>query len=167
MDRITTTGVRERLASLTYSLRTMGWKSPSIFTAVLGITLLGTWRIGKLLSLVGSSRRKQEVFEPSLFTKHSEYHSFTTACGHVYPRIRVFYHPHAQATKLPKDIPLLVFMHGLGGNATQFAPLLASLVNIAPCLAIDLPGCGLSDFKPKYAGAYTTAAFAELLCAVI
>ena len=58
-------------------------------------------------------------------------------------------------------------MHGLGGSASQFAPLLTSLVNLAPCMAIDLPGCGLSDFAPNDPRAYTTRAFAELLCAAI
>ena len=68
---------------------------------------------------------------------------------------------------MPLDIPLLVFTHGLGGSAAQFAPLLTSLVNSAPCLAIDLPGCGLSDFKPSEIEAYTLPAFAELLyCAI-
>jgi pimeloyl-ACP methyl ester carboxylesterase/protein-tyrosine phosphatase len=58
-------------------------------------------------------------------------------------------------------------MHGLGGSIAQFAPLLTTLVNTAPCLAIDLPGCGLSDFKPNHLDAYTTTAFAELLFAAI
>lgn len=105
--------------------------------------------------------------EPGLFKKHSGFESFSTPSGHVYPKIRVFYHAHPQAAKLPKDLPLLVFMHGLGGNATQFAPLLTSLVNVAPCLAIDLPGCGLSDFRPNEVSAYTTQALAELLYAAI
>lgn len=49
----------------------------------------------------------------------------------------------------------------------QFAPLLTSLVNAAPCLAIDLPGCGLSDFKPDDPEAYTTVAFAKLVAAAV
>lgn len=77
------------------------------------------------------------------------------------------YHPHSQAEKLPADIPLLVFVHGLGGSIAQFAPLLTSLINAAPCLAIDLPGCGLSEFKPDDLNAYTTKAFAELVAAAI
>lgn len=68
---------------------------------------------------------------------------------------------------MPADIPLLVFVHGLGGSIAQFAPLLTSLINAAPCLAIDLPGCGLSDFKPNDANAYTTKALAELVAAAI
>ena len=58
-------------------------------------------------------------------------------------------------------------MHGLGGSASQFASLLTSLINLAPCLAIDLPGCGLSDFQPNDPKAYSTRALAELLSAAI
>lgn len=68
---------------------------------------------------------------------------------------------------MPADIPLLVFIHGLGGSSAQFAPLLTSLINAAPCLAIDLPGCGLSDFKPDDINAYTIKAHAELVAAAI
>lgn len=58
-------------------------------------------------------------------------------------------------------------MHGLGGSIAQFEKLLASLSQVASCLAIDLPGCGLSDFEPQDVEAYTTTAFAELLFAAI
>lgn len=105
--------------------------------------------------------------DPSLLRKHSTYQSYTTASGHHYPKIRTFYKEHQQSSQLPKDLPLLVFMHGLGGSASQFDQLLTALINIAPCLAIDLPGCGLSDFSPSDGDAYTTHAFAELLTAAI
>jgi pimeloyl-ACP methyl ester carboxylesterase/protein-tyrosine phosphatase len=64
-------------------------------------------------------------------------------------------------------VPLLVFIHGLGGSVAQFHPILLSLSNIASCLAIDLPGCGLSDFDPKSPGAYTTDSLVQLLAIVI
>ena len=143
------------------------WRSSSLLAAAIGLILLGSWRTGRLAKLMRPNRRKAGALEPSLFTKHSSFEAFTTASGHIYPKIRVFHHPHAQGAKLPNDLPLLVFIHGLGGNATQFAPLLTSLVNVGPCLAVDLPGCGLSDFKPDDPAAYTTAAFAQLLCAAI
>jgi pimeloyl-ACP methyl ester carboxylesterase len=104
--------------------------------------------------------------DPSLLRKHTTYESYTTSTA-TYPKIRTVYHPHSQASKLPSDIPLLVFVHGLGGSTAQFAPLLTSLINAAPCLAIDLPGCGLSEFKPDDLNAYTTKAFAELVAAAI
>jgi pimeloyl-ACP methyl ester carboxylesterase/protein-tyrosine phosphatase len=105
------------------------------------------------------------VYDPGLLKKHSEYKSYTTS-RFTYPRIRVFYRPHPQIAKLPRDpapLPLLVFIHGLGGSASQFHPLLTSLVNNSSCLAIDLPGCGLSGFSPKSWDAYTTGCLAELL----
>lgn len=108
-----------------------------------------------------------EDAEPGLFKKHSVYESFTTPSGIVYPQIRVWYHGHAQASKLPQNLPLLVFVHGLGGNATQFSHLLTSMVNVASCLAIDLPGCGLSALAPKDIAAYTPYALAELLYSAI
>lgn len=46
-------------------------------------------------------------------------------------------------------------------------PLLTSLINAAPCLAIDLPGCGLSAFEPKTPKAYRTEALAELIAETI
>ena len=60
-----------------------------------------------------------------------------------------------------------MFIHGLGGSLAQFNPLLSSLVNIAPCLGIDLPGCGLSEFEPTAWECYTPAALAELLGQVV
>lgn len=135
-------------------------------SALVDLLLLRWWRSNKL-SGSHPCCQYQDSIEPSLFQRYSSYHSLTTASGYTYPKIRIFYHPRPHGAKLPKDLPLLVFMHGLGGNSTQFAPLLTSMVNIAPCLAIDLPGNGLSAFKPNDARAYTTAAFAELLCAAI
>jgi pimeloyl-ACP methyl ester carboxylesterase len=88
----------------------------------------------------------------------------------TYPGIRTFYRPHAQESKLPRNpcpAPLLVFIHGLGGSVAQFNPILLSLSNLASCLAIDLPGCGLSSFAPKKWEAYTTDALVQLLAVVI
>ena len=48
----------------------------------------------------------------------------------------------------------------------QFHPLLNSLVNLGPCLGIDLPGCGLSEFSPHDWNAYTIEALTELICMV-
>ena len=101
-----------------------------------------------------------------MLRKHTTYASYTTRTA-TYPKIRTVYHPHTQASKLPADIPLLVFIHGLGGSSAQFVPLLTSLINAAPCLAIDLPGCGLSEFKPDDINAYTIIAHAELVAAAI
>ncbi|KAH9826135.1 Serine aminopeptidase, S33 [Teratosphaeria destructans] len=156
------------LASSFFTLTSTWQRSiSSLVTAAFGLVLFRSWRAGRLDPLLHPIRSKREASEPGLFQRYSTVHTITTASGLTYPSIRVFCHRHAQAEKLPRDLPLLVCMHGLGGNATQFAPLLTSLINVASCVAIDLPGCGLSDFKPDDPQAYTTAAFAELLAAVI
>lgn len=95
--------------------------------------------------------------------------SFTTS-RFTYPSLRIFYRRHPQTEKLPTTpapLPLLVFIHGLGGSSYQFHSLLTSLVNLASCLSIDLPGCGLSSFAPTSWDAYTTEALAELLETII
>lgn len=81
--------------------------------------------------------------------------------------MNTFYRNHAHAKELPPDLPLLVFVHGLGGSIEQWNALLTALVNVAPCLAIDLPGCGGSSFSPNDPEAYTPLALAELLHSAI
>ncbi len=60
-------------------------------------------------------------------------------------------------------MPLLVFVHGLGGSVSQFASLLTRLSNCAPCLAVDLPGCGRSSFAPQDWAAYSVESLVDLL----
>ncbi|PSN64965.1 hypothetical protein BS50DRAFT_555245 [Corynespora cassiicola Philippines] len=109
--------------------------------------------------------------DPGLLKKHSNISSYTVpSTGFTYPGIRTFYKPHNQDAKLPQKpspVPLLVFIHGLGGSAAQFHPILLSLSNLAPCLAVDLPGCGLSSFEPQDWSAYTTEALVKLLAVII
>ena len=110
-----------------------------------------------------------EITDPGLLKKYSVSKSYTTPIG-TYPAIRVFHRPHPQADKLPSEptpLPLLVFIHGLGGSLAQFHPLLTSLVNVAPCLGVDLPGCGLSEFSPTAWNCYTPSALVELLSTII
>ena len=121
------------------------------------------------MQLKTKSSPDAESTDPGLLQKHSCFKSFTTSLA-TYPSIRVFYRPHPQADKLPSiptPLPLLVFIHGLGGSLAQFNPLLTSLVNVAPSLGIDLPGCGRSSFLPTSWDAYTTKALAELLIVMI
>ncbi|PLB41963.1 RNA 5'-triphosphatase domain-containing protein [Aspergillus candidus] len=107
--------------------------------------------------------------DPGLLKKHSSYLSYSTSVA-TYPSVRTFYRPHPQMDKLPTKptpIPLLVFVHGLGGSLAQFNHLLTTLSNVGPCFGIDLPGCGLSDFAPTSWDAYTVDAMAELLATSI
>ncbi|KAF7191120.1 mRNA-capping enzyme [Pseudocercospora fuligena] len=134
----------------------------------LGVTAGLVWWLNSTYDLTSRFRIQTAAeTDPGLLKKGTNYERYETRSGIVYPRIRTFYNVHAQAKKLPKDVPLLVFMHGLGGSIAQFEKLLASLTQVATCLAIDLPGCGLSDFEPRNVEAYTTVAFAELLYAAI
>lgn len=107
--------------------------------------------------------------DPGLLRKFTEFASYTTSKA-SYPAIRTFYSPHPQLSRLPTKptpVPLLVFVHGLGGSLAQFHYLLTSLSNIGSCFGIDLPGCGLSKFAPKEWDAYSVEALAELLVVAI
>ena len=153
----------KRSQALLQDSRVQRWAAVTIIT---GLVSFGIWR---QLQSSGSRKRLKLATrdDPSLLRKHSTYESYTTASGYHYPSIRTFYKEHHQAEQLPKDLPLLVFVHGLGGSTSQFASLLTSLINTAPCFAIDWPGCGLSEFSPDDENAYTTHALAELLAAAI
>ena len=109
--------------------------------------------------------------DPGLLRKHSTIQAYTVPSTNItYPAIRTFYRPHPQESKFPRKpnpVPLLVFIHGLGGSIAQFHPILLSLSNLASCLAVDLPGCGLSSFDPKTPQAYTIDALVQLLAVVI
>lgn len=107
--------------------------------------------------------------DPSLLKEHSTLKTYTTSrCE--YKDIRVFFREHVKASQLPKNpapLPLLVCIPGLGGSVAQFHPLLSSLVDMAPCLAIDHPGGGRSAFSQPRWDAYTMEALVELLETII
>ena len=135
--------------------------------------LLGTVTIPSAYYLLRQPARQSNSKDPGgvnsedqyhpLLKEHSSIRSYKTPFG-TYPSIRTFYRPHAHAPKLQAiaDLPLLVFIHGLGGTLPQFAPLLGSLVNVAPCFGLELPGHGKSGFEPTDYSVYTIEAFAAL-----
>ncbi|KAG6035493.1 hypothetical protein E4U41_006068 [Claviceps citrina] len=107
--------------------------------------------------------------DPPLLRDHSQLRSYKTS-SFEYTDIRVFFRPHSKAAELPKTpapLPLLVCIPGLGGSVAQFHPLLSSLVDLAPCLAIDFPGGGCSKYTNTSWDAYTPEALGELLERVI
>ncbi|PWW79170.1 alpha/beta-hydrolase [Tuber magnatum] len=113
------------------------------------------------------SNANSSVSDSSLLRKHSENISVTTK-HYTYPAVRVFYRPHPKASVLPPKLPLLVFLHGLGGQMSQFQYLLEFFVHISHTLAIDLPGCGpSSEFSPKDWDAYTTSRLVEIIAEVV
>ena len=116
------------------------------------------------LSDIGST--DPHATDPPLLKDNSEFKSYRTS-RFDYPDIRVFFRQHAKARELPAPLPLLVCIPGLGGSVAQFHPLLNSLVDLAPCLAIDYPGGGRSGFAVESWEAYTPEALLELLETVI
>ncbi|KAI1824892.1 dual specificity phosphatase catalytic domain-containing protein [Xylaria intraflava] len=141
----------------------------------LGLTLaLGSamvlHRMAKMRTTVREST-DPETTDPPLLRGHSEVKSYKAArSGITFPGIRTFYRPHPKADELPRDpapLPLLVFIHGLGGSVAQFHPLLTSLSNSASCLAIDFPGCGRSQYAPTSWDSYTTENLTDLVETVI
>ncbi|OTA04627.1 dual specificity phosphatase [Trichoderma parareesei] len=107
--------------------------------------------------------------DPALLQQHSHFKTYRTS-RFEYPEIRVFFRQHVKADQLPKKpapLPLLVCIPGLGGSVAQFYPLLRSLIDLAPCLAIDWPGGGRSKFAPRQWEAYTSEALMELLEVII
>lgn len=110
-----------------------------------------------------------KLTDPDLLRENSEIRSFTTT-RFTYSGVRVFHKPHTRIDELPSDpapLPLLVFVHGLGGSVAQFHPLLVSLTHNSSCLAVDLPGCGVSELAPTSWDAYTNEALVELLETII
>lgn len=105
--------------------------------------------------------------DPSLIRKHTQSISITTDHGFTYPNLRIFYRPHPKAELLPPKLPLIVFLHGLGGQLQQFQYLLEYYVHVSHVLAIDLPGCGASKFAPKNWEAYTTPALCSLIAKTV
>ncbi|KAJ8121780.1 hypothetical protein ONZ43_g1851 [Nemania bipapillata] len=136
----------------------------------LGLGLaLGGMLIPRWMARPGS--KDAGTTDPPLLRSHSEIKCFKASrSGIAFPGVRVFYRRHPKADELPKDpspLPLLVFIHGLGGSVAQFHPLLTSLSNSASCLAIDLPGCGRSQFAPTSWNAYTTENLTDLIETII
>lgn len=139
-----------------------GRRSPSTrVRTVREATRLLAWYVPDLQTAVKT--------DPGLLKKFTSYHSYTTSIA-TYPAVRTFYSPHPNISRLPTKpgpVPLLVFIHGLGGSLAQFHHLLKSLSNIGSCFGIDLPGCGLSRFAPTDWDAYKVEALAELLVVAI
>jgi pimeloyl-ACP methyl ester carboxylesterase len=57
---------------------------------------------------------------------------------------------HIRRTPGPSDAPTAVYVHGLGGSATNWTDLAAQLSGYAPGVAVDLPGFGRSEPMPGF-----------------
>lgn len=69
----------------------------------------------------------------------------------------------ARATAAGRSTAVMV--HGLGGQATNWTPLMAELADVADAWAPDLPGFGWSP--PPVTGDYSLAADTELVAALV
>ncbi|KAH9900430.1 Alpha/Beta hydrolase protein [Xylariomycetidae sp. FL2044] len=138
---------------------------------ILALTLVaGGWCVRRMAK-ARADPTDADATDPPLLRDHSRIRSYRTSRNNVvYDGVRVFYRELPKADEMPKDpapLPLIVFIHGLGGSVAQFHPLLTSLTNVASCLAIDLPGCGRSKFSTRSWDAYTPEALIELIETII
>ncbi|KAF8455829.1 Alpha/Beta hydrolase protein [Terfezia claveryi] len=113
-----------------------------------------------------SSLSENAASNTSLVRKHTFTIPVTTDTF-SYSSVRVFHRQHPKAPKLGRSLPLLVFLHGLGGQLSQFQHLLEYFVHISHTLAIDLPGCGGSKFAPHDWQAYTTESLCKLISVIV
>ena len=72
---------------------------------------------------------------------------------------------HVRVTPGPDDAPTAVYVHGLGGSATNWTDLAAQLSTRVPGISLDLPGFGRSE--PPAAFDYSIAAHADAVARFI
>ncbi|KAG0188363.1 hypothetical protein DFQ28_004939 [Apophysomyces sp. BC1034] len=88
--------------------------------------------------------------EPSIIADHTQ---FVEINGH---RLRIVHIIHELGSK----VPLLVFIHGLGGQVSQWQQQIEYFSQTAHVLAIDLLGCGQSEVVPDW-DTYTTSSLVQ------
>ncbi|KAG0210711.1 hypothetical protein BGX33_004733 [Mortierella sp. NVP41] len=125
------------------------WTQP---TAVLS-TVVALYLGYKALRLLETQRR-QRAIEPSptspVLVNHFQ---FVKVNG---KRLRIAHIPHELGSK----VPLLVFIHGVGGQLEQFEKQIEYFSHSTHILAIDLCGYGASDVPESFDN-YTTDAYVE------
>lgn len=72
---------------------------------------------------------------------------------------------HVRVTPGPEDAPTAVYVHGLGGSATNWTDLAAQLSTRVPGISLDLPGFGRSE--PPEDFDYSIAAHADAVARFI
>ncbi|KAG0202313.1 hypothetical protein BGX28_005134 [Mortierella sp. GBA30] len=127
------------------------WTRP---TAVLS-TILALYLGYKAFRLIQSrQKRKEESEQPSPTSPVlMNNYQFVKVNG---KRLRIVHIPHALGSK----VPLLVFIHGVGGQLEQFEKQIEYFSLSTHILAIDLCGYGASDVPESYEH-YTTDAYVE------
>lgn len=105
-----------------------------------------------------------EVDEPPLITKHCAIKSYSVAGKKL--NLRVFNLPHYRENKFPA-LPIVLFIHGMGGSLSQFYHLMDHMSHYAELVAVDLPGHGKSEFQPTDWASYTTERLLDVLETVL
>lgn len=92
------------------------------------------------------SKLLQTEDDSELIKQHSKFQYFNV--NGVSMKLNVFNSPHPKIEKFngTVELPVLVFIHGLGGQLSQFDSLMNRVSNFSELLAVDLPGCGKSEY---------------------
>lgn len=80
--------------------------------------------------------------------------------------LRVFNLPHYRENKFPA-LPIVLFIHGMGGSLSQFYHLMDHMSHYAELVAVDLPGHGKSEFQPSDWASYKTERLLDVLETVL
>ncbi|KAI8066551.1 Alpha/Beta hydrolase protein [Gongronella butleri] len=88
--------------------------------------------------------------EPAIVADHTQ---FVEIQGH---KLRIVHIIH----ELGNKVPLIVFIHGLGGQVGQWERQISYFANTAHVLAVDLLGCGQSEVTSRWSD-YTTSALVQ------
>ncbi|KAI7827935.1 Alpha/Beta hydrolase protein, partial [Gamsiella multidivaricata] len=116
-------------------------------------TILALYLGYKAFRLI-EARQRENAIQPSptspVLVNHFQ---FVTVNG---KRLRIVHIPHELGSK----VPLLVFIHGVGGQLEQFEKQIEYFSHSTHILAIDMCGYGASDVPDSFEH-YTTDAFTE------
>ncbi|KAG0276961.1 hypothetical protein BGZ96_003066 [Linnemannia gamsii] len=125
------------------------WTQP---TAVLS-TVLALYLGYKALRLLDNQRRQRAIGPSPTSPVLVNHFQFVKVNG---KQLRIVHIPHALGSK----VPLLVFIHGVGGQLEQFEKQIEYFSHSTHILAIDQSGYGASDV-PESFDYYTTGAYVE------
>ncbi|KAG0085513.1 hypothetical protein BGZ93_000632 [Podila epicladia] len=129
------------------------WTQPATMLSTILAIYIGYRAVQHLNTL-----RHQRALEPSPMDPLLKNNiQFVSVNG---KKLRVVHIPHALGSK----VPLVVFIHGVGGQLEQFEKQIIALS--ANILAVDMCGYGGSDVPESY-GHYTTEAYVEDMVALL
>lgn len=116
------------------------------------------------MSSEATVENKLTIEDTPLVEKHTV-DEFAAVDEERWAKIRLFFAPHHMARKLPQ-MPVVMFVHGLGGQLDMFSGLLEYFSHFAGVIAVELPGCGrtpATSFRPAYSPEGMTTALLHAL----